>query len=600
MLPRIAILDSGTTLEGCGLPGHSYPPFMRRLFLLLLCLPLLGAAAPSPAPVRYVLAPEMSGDAITALKVEVRFRADPSGTTGFGWDSGWGGEGRLWQWERDLRIAGAAAVEKNGDAHWRIEAAPDTELTATYRIVSAYDHDPTVQDSEQPKPVIRPSWFYVMGNALFARPDGRGDAPATFDWSNTTPGLGFASDLEHLAGRARKALRPGTVSDVLESVVIGGRDLRIFPDRHGSGIRLAIIGSYPFAPERLDSLARQVIGIERDFWKSDRGAPFLVTAAPVVGSPTMKSLGGTGRGDAFALWLDQQWAPLDQMKWLLAHEYFHTWNPARLGSMPADPAARPASYWFSEGFTDYYARALMVRAGVITPSEFASQWNEMLLAYAASPARNMTGAQAARAFWGDELAQKLPYQRGAMLAAIWNSRLLASSRGRINLDTVLKAQLIAAGSHKQDAIELFQSMAARRGLNIADDVNRYLDQGETITLPANTFGPCATVVSERRPVFSRGFDAEATAKAGNIVTGIDTASPAYAAGLRDGMKILERTEGETDNALVPYALLVEDKGQQRTIRYLPQGREQIVVQQLNILPNKGAACRYSLGGAIRA
>ncbi len=115
-------------------------------------------------------------------------------------------------------------------------------------------------------------------------------------------------------------------------------------------------------------------------------------------------------------------------------------------------------------------------------------------------------------------------------------------------------------------------------------------------IPEDSFGPCATIVTEQRPVFARGFDAEATAAADNVVTGIDPRHPAYAAGLRNGMKILERTEGEPDNALVPYALLVEDRGAKRTIRYLSQGEESIAVQQMRIRQPDAAGCRRTLGG----
>jgi len=568
-----------------------------RMRSLSLALVLLGAADP-PGPiiesVRYALAPDLSGDALIGLKVQVRFHADPSGTTNFGWGGGWAGERKLWQWARDLKVTGATAVEKNGDGHWRIKSAPGEALIVSYRIVSAYDHDPTVDDSEQARPVIRPKWFHAVGNALFGYPDNREDTPATFDWSST-PGVGFASDLEYLAGRNRKASRPGTVADALESVVIGGRDLRTFPAQDGSGVKVATVGTYAFTPEQLNSLARRVIAIERAFWNSDRSAPFLVTAAPIVGSPATMGFGGTGRGDAFALWIDQR-TPLASMKWLLGHEYFHTWNPGQLGAMPEDREARPAAYWFSEGFTDYYARALMVRAGLISPAEFATIWNEMLAAYASSTVRTMPGAQAAAAFWNNEAAQKLPYQRGAMLAAIWNARLLAESRGAVNLDAVLHAQIAAVRSSREQATSLFQSLAGRKGLSIAADVTRYLSNGEPILLPANTFGPCATIVTEQRPSFSRGFDADATANAGNAATSVDPLLPAYAAGLRDGMKILARTEGEPDNAMVPYALLVEDKGKQRTIRYLPQGRERVTVQQVRITNTQRPECSLSLGG----
>lgn len=567
---------------------------MRRLLWPTLSL-LLGAAAPSE-PVRYRLAPELSGGAVTALRVEVRFRADPSGTTGFGWEDGWGGERALWRWARDLRVAGAGGVARDAGGHWRIAAPPGAELVVTYRIVSAYGHDPTAADSEQPRPVIRPGWFYAVGDALFGRPDNRGGAPATFAWVGAPRGLGFASDLEQLAGRGPGGGRPGTVADVLDSVVVGGRGLRIFPARDGSGVRVATIGRYAFRPAQLDGLARRVIAVERQFWRADRGAPFLVTAAPIAAAAAPVGFSGTGRGDGFALWIDRR-APLDRLAWLLAHEYFHTWNPGRLGARAADRPDQPAGFWFSEGFTDYYARALLVRAGLITPAGFAAQWTEMLLAYAGSPARDMPGARAAAAFWSDAAAQRLPYQRGALLAALWNARLRAASGGRSDLDTVMRAQLAAAGgSDRGDAIGLFRAVAARHGLRTDADEARYLARGERILLPPDTFGPCARVVTERRPAFARGFDADATARAGNVATGVDPASPAYAAGLRDGMRIVARLGGEPNDARVPYSLLVAAGGRRRAIRYLPQARAQVTVQRVEIEPRPGPACRLSLGG----
>lgn len=566
-----------------------------RLLLSIAALSLSTAASRARLePVHYTLAPEMSGNELTGLRVQVSFRADPSGVTDFRWDDGWSGERRLWQWTRDLKVAGATTVERRDGGHWQIRAAPGANLTVSYRVGSAYDHDPTVEDTEQARPVVRPRWFYAAGNALFGFPSGREAVPATFDWIGT-PGIGFASDLEHLAGRSRRALRPGTVADALESIVIGGRNLRIFSAHDGSGVRVATIGRYAFTPEQLNGLARQVIAVERDFWKTDHHAPFLVTAAPIVGDPTVMSMGGTGRGDAFALWVDQR-TPLDRMKWLLAHEYFHTWNSARLGTMPEDRKTRPAYYWFSEGFTDYYARALMVRAGLISPADFAAQWNEMLAAYAGSPVRTLSGPQAASAFWENDAAQKLAYQRGALLAAIWNRKLLDASGSRVNLDTVMHGQLAAASTSSEYATDLFRQLADRSGLDIVADQARYLEHGEPILLPADAFGACATIVTEQRPSFSRGFDAEATAAAGNIVSGVDPRLPAYAAGLRDGMKILERTEGETDNANVAYGLRVEDNGLKRIIRYLPQGLSRVGVQEMKIKQTNDRQCRQTLSG----
>lgn len=565
---------------------------MRALLIALS----LTSAAPSAQvePVRYRLKPELTGHMLTGLRVEIDFRGDPSGITDLHWDSGWAGEKQLWQWARDMRVDGATVVKAEADGHWRITAPPGARLTATYRIVSAYDHDPTVEDSEQPRPVIRPRWFYAVGNALFAHPGTRTDIPVTFDWAGT-PGIGFASDLEHLAGEHRKAKRPGTIDDIDESIVIGGPDLRLFPATDGSGIRIASIGHYAFSSEELAELSRRIIGVERDFWNTDRGVPFLVTAVPLVPKPTTSSYGGTGRGDAFALWMDQRMSAED-LKWLLAHEYFHSWNSARLRNVDDREERSPPEYWFSEGFTDYYARALLLRAGLIAPERFAEMWNTMFALYAGSTARGMTDAQTTAAFWSNQAAGKMPYQRGALLAALWNARLLAASGGRRNLDMVLHDQLVRARTAKGSAVALFRQSAQASGLDITTDLQRYLTERQPILLPADAFGPCATIVTLERPVFSRGFDTEASAAAGNIATGVDPALPAYAAGLRDGMKILERVEGEPGNAMRPYALLVDDHGTRRTIRYLPQGLTHETVQQMRLTQPVNTSCRRTLGG----
>lgn len=568
---------------------------MRGVLRIASSMFLLKAATHGQPRVRYLLTPELSGGVLTALRVEVRFRADPSGVIDFLWSDCWAGEAMLWQWTRDFLVTGATAVEKIGDGRWRVRAGSDADLKASYRIVSAYDHDPTVEDSDKPKPVVRPHWFYVVGSVLFGYPEGYELAPASFEWSGPSSGFGFASNLEHLAGEGAKRNELGTVADVVNSIVIGGHDLRTFAALDGSGVRVATVGSYAFTAEQLDHLARRIINVERDFWGADRHARFLVTAAPIVSSPTAMKYGGTSLGDGFALWVDQR-APLEDMKWLLAHEYFHTWNPTRLGPMPEDQATQAVDYWFSEGLTDYYARALMVRAGLISPAEFAAQWNAMLAAYAASPVRNMPAAQAAAAFWESEAAHNLPYQRGAMLAAMWNARLLAISKGKSNLDTVMKAQLAAAQSSTHFATDLFRGLALQRGLDIGPDEARYLMRGETITLPPDTFGPYATVITEQRPAYARGFNIDATAEGYNIAVDVDPLSPAYVAGLRDGMKILARTEGEPENALVPIGILVEDRGLQQKIRYLPQGSEQVSVQQVTLATNAPSTCGLALGG----
>lgn len=567
-----------------------------RMFAVLACPLLLGAAAPRAPSLSYELRPELTDGAITSLRVTARFTGDPSGTTTFDWTPNWAGEKHLGQWARDLTVVGASAVEPAPHGGRVIHAAPNASLTVSYRIVSAFEGDPNVDNSRQAMPVVRPTWFYAVGEALFAVPVDRLDDPVTFRWTGPA-GIGFASDLEHAA--ASPAARGKSVGDVLESVVIGGRELRIVSGRaEGAPLRVATVGTFAFQPDALARLAQGVVSAERGFWRSNDRQPFLVTGTPVAAIPGHRGLSGTGRRDAFALWIDGA-AGLDDLRWLLAHEYFHTWNARRLGRMGLDgPEAE--SYWLSEGFTDFYARRLMLRAGLTTPEAFAAKWNEALAAYGSSHLRTASNAEAAKLYWDNHEAQRLPYQRGAMLAALWDWRMRSIGRGR--LDDVLRDQRTAVGRSPSvpALVAAFRAAAGRHGLDVQPDVARYLERGEPLILPPDAFGRCAAVETIVRPLFERGYDVQATVKAGNVVTGLDAGSPAYAAGLRDGMKILRRTAGVNGDSLVDFELVVQDRSGERTIRFRPAGAGTETIQRIALDPARFSAdpvaCAKELAG----
>jgi predicted metalloprotease with PDZ domain len=498
-----------------------------------------------------------------------------------------------------MTIAGARVTGMAPNGGRILRSAPGAAITARYRIVSAYAADPSIENSEQPNPVVRPTWFYAVGEALFAVPANRDEDPAGFSWTRT-PGIGFASDLEHVTGGDGRGVR--RVSDIIESIVIGGRDLKVSTAKAGGAtVRVASIGSYDFDIAAFDTLAQKVVATERRFWGDTRSGPFLITLSPVESRPGALSYGGSGRSDAFALWVDRS-APISRLSWLLAHEYFHSWNSRQLGAM-GDGDAEPASYWISEGFTDFYARRLMLRAGLMTPQQFADNWNDMLAAYAQSRFRTTPNADAAPQFWKNAEAEKLPYQRGTLLAALWDQRLRETSLGKVNLDTLLIAQrdrIRALRPPYPLITDQFARIATAYGFDIGPDVARYVDRGEAVLLPENAFGPCARVATDERPMFERGYDPGATAKAGNVVTGLDPASSAYAAGLRNGMKLLQRTSGKVGDSRVPFTLRVSDQGAERTITFLPAGKKRLTTQEILLDSAKFAAtpeqCRIALAG----
>jgi predicted metalloprotease with PDZ domain len=339
-----------------------------------------------------------------------------------------------------------------------------------------------------------------------------------------------------------------------------------------------------------------IIASHRTFW-GDPEEPFLVTVLPLVSKPGSSSLGGTGLGDAFAFFASPNSESGDITR-ILAHEHLHTWIPHRIGAMPKDDDA--ADYWLSEGFTDFFTYRLLVRDGTWTAEDAVAAYNKVLWAYAFSRARNAANARIVKDFWNDPEVNQLPYQRGFLLAALWDYRVRQASKGAKNLDDVVLAMKHSAEANGRDlARALFVARMKDAGLEVGDDLARFVEKGETVVLPADVWSPCGSVSTGEVAAFDRGFDGRRTMAAQNIVHGVDPAGPAYAAGLRDGMRLMRLELASGGDSRVPLVYRVMDGQNVREIRYLPEGKRRVLLQELRLdaLDDAGRkACVARLAG----
>lgn len=536
---------------------------------------LLGAAPLPPDPtVTYTVAPRLQDGKVIALSVTIDFRATSSGNERLTWPTEWAGEKRLAQWVRNMTISGVESVGPLPEGGRTLRVIRGRSITVRYDVVSAYASAPTGQTTAQPSPVILPDWFNAVGEAVFARPGTDDGRPAVFRWRGPA-NLGFASDLQHRDGRT-------DLKGISQSVLIGGRNLHLATSSDQK-VTIASVGDYAFDQRIFDETVLKIIEAERHFWRDETSEPYLVAMSPVRHSEGLTNYGGTGRSDAFALWMDDS-VGIDAVRTLLAHEYFHTWNPERLGGSRLRPLG-PKDYWFSEGLTDFYARRLLLRSGLITSAQFTSIWNDALRQYANSSFRTAKNDTIAGAYWNDEQADRMQYQRGAMLAARWDRQLKA--RGlHDGLDEVLRLQLRLSRSSAstQSAVGLFKIAAHRYGLDVTRDIGANIINGLPILLGSDTFEPCGRTSTRSTPAFDRGWNVSATEAAGNVVVGLRRSSPAYAAGLRDGMRLVERISGGQDDATVDYVIRVQDGSTDRIVKFTPKSDRNVIVQQIVSTP----------------
>lgn len=547
---------------------------MKRLLSLLAAPALLGAAEPA-APVDYEMAPVVGSAGLEAVEVVVRFRGEADGDTIIALPDSWAGSARLYESVRGLTLEGGTLEPGEGPALRTARHAPEASLVLRYRLGPIGAADPGF-GYQKARPVLRPGWFYIHGEGAIAGPAGRHSAPARFRWVNVPPGWAVASNLDlHPPERL-------TVNDVGGSVFAGGTDLRVL-DRTVGGrpLRVALRGDWAFEDGAfVDALARVIEAGNAYF--DEAAIPYFVSLAPLAGGETgVMSTGGSGRPGGFALTSTAN-RSLDYLIRLLGHEYGHRWFGGVFG-----PRAQPdhREFWFTEGFDDFFAAQALVRAGVWDETDYAAELNDVLLRYGTSPARTRGNAELGAAFWQDQAAQQMVYDRGHLFALALDAE-----------QPVREALLRMIRTLAHPPAERTQGARFVHAWRIAPDRLEAMLTGEPIIFAPDHFARCGTIRWVEQPAFASGFTVEVRDGIPWLATVVE-GSPAWAAGLRPGMRYVRRVSFRPGDSTVPLVLVVADEAGERQLSWLPQGGEPVRFQRLDLAPDRDpAACRARLAG----
>ena len=139
------------------------------------------------------------------------------------------------------------------------------------------------------------------------------------------------------------------------------------------------------------------------------------------------------------------------MGWLgtLAHEYFHAWNvkrlrPVELGPFDYENENYVKTLWVAEGFTDYYADILPMRAAIQTRDEFLSGISDQIEQVQTIPGRLVTPVDMAsfdtwiKQYRPDENTANMSvnyYPKGAVIAFLLDAKIRKATNGARTLDT---------------------------------------------------------------------------------------------------------------------------------------------------------------------
>lgn len=542
--------------------------------------------AQDPAtPIDYALTIADTGDRPT-VSVELHLTGEADGTTRLRIPAFWGGQDELWNVIDGLTVEGGEVSETDDPGFRDIAHAPGAALTIRYSVVPDRTGAPNAAGRDYYRPYIEPDFVHLIGHTVFIIPEIDSDTPVelSIDYPD---GWAFASDLEH---------GDLTLHSLTTSVTVAG-DYRIETrEVGGADVRVAQRGDTGIPDEVFAEAIETAILANLDYWQAE-GEPYLVTVLPLESEPDHMSIGGTNLGDSFAMFVTTG-PDISILTRILAHEHTHSWNPDRLGgSLPGDQYDEAEGYWFSEGFTDFLTTRAGVRGGSFDAATAIAHLDEVMAQDAASPWRDAPNSVIREQFWTDAQAQRLPYHRGELFAALIDHEIRTATNGTQDLDDVITAMAETRDEGPAPA-RFAEVVLATTGVDVSGLVERHIVNGEPVFLAEDTFGACGPVETEDAPVFVYGMTGSRNEAGQFVIETVDEDGPAWPAGFRPGMTILERLEGSVGDASVDSVLRVENEDGVQDLRYRPTNGDVRRTQQ--IVPNASgdlaAACHARLAG----
>jgi len=544
----------------------------------------LSMAMQAAPLVDYQLTIEEGADARPIVSVELRFNGETDGSTDLYLPENWGGESELWNGIEALAVDGATISLGEAERVRVLTHLPGAELVVTYRVIQDWQGLPSAEQSNY-RPILQPGFLHLIGNTWIAEPDLGADKQVSMSL-HAPEGWALASDIDHGVS---------TMDDIMSSVLVAGDYQILSVDVDGATVRTAIRGAgWPMSEQAFSEEIGRVVQASHGYWGTP-AEPYFVSIMPIGAPESWQSLGGTNLGDSFAFFATRNLDPA-MLTGILVHEHSHTWMPLRLGGL-LEGMEQPSGYWLSEGFNDFLTQRIGVHGGLWSAEQAITSWNGAMQEYWTSPVNTQPNSAITTGFWAERDYQRLPYLRGMMFAALVETRIREATDGTRDLDDVFQHMLnVQDGVNATDAF--LPAVQAVAGIDLGDEFDHFIIQGNLVDIPVNAFGACGDVVTMDQPVFEYGLTwGEPTDDGQRPLEAVEPGSNAEAAGFVSGMTLIERVGGAYGDASQETVFRVMHEGEVRDIGYWPTNGETFPLQQIEVAENVDwQACHAVLAG----
>jgi predicted metalloprotease with PDZ domain len=272
----------------------------------------------------------------------------------------------------------------------------------------------------------------------------------------------------------------------------------------------------------------------------------------------------------------------------IAHEFFHCWNverirPRSLEPFKFDDVNLSGELWLAEGFTNYYQRVALQRAGVTTVKEFADEIASTINTVLTSPGRLLRSAEemsqgaafADGARWTDPTNGNNTYISyytwGEAIALGLDLTLRDRTNGRVTLDHFMRAMWQTSGKPGARLIgyvdrpytidEAKTVLASVSGdAMFADDFFARYIQGHDVVDYAALLARAGLVMrpAAAGQAYAGRFQLEDAGNGARVVGLVTAGSPAYKAGL-DRDDVLVSVGGQTIRGVADLSKAIQSR-----------------------------------------
>ena len=335
----------------------------------------------------------------------------------------------------------ALSWQKRNKSTWRVQSRRLSRVTVSYRV---HAFDLSVRTS-----YLDDSHACINGASLFMYPEGFLGHPYTLRIHPFRGWRRISTGLEPARGKAKTYVAPDFDTLVDSPVEIGCQQIMKFSL---GGIRhvISVYGEGNHEPARLRADIRKIVKSAAELMGGlpYRHYSFLIQLLA-------EGSGGLEHGNSMLLQVNR-WGFRPEESYrkflsLVAHEFFHLWNikrvrPDSLGPFDYTKENYTRLLWVSEGFTDYFADQIVLRAGLMTQEQYLDSLSRLLQTYLETPGRFVqSAAEASFDAWIKHYRQDANspnssisyYLKGGLIALVLDLEIRRQHRNR-SLDDLMR------------------------------------------------------------------------------------------------------------------------------------------------------------------